>query len=831
MTKRFIFFLLLVLILSSIVYNIFQKLGEQSKVFQEPQNFFPPNPVFFLEAKDFSKTFHHFFETSMIWSKFEEVLVNSKYSYITDDVNKLLADSNCNEIFNGGTTNISFYNVKGEMNWIIVKNFLHSNYNKPLEIDSKLLKSYFFSVTQPFIIISNSKELINEFNSNYKSNNEALKFNTVKEKMIFSSDMSNISCFVNINKLQEFLNSSSLGFQKFDFINKLHTKNWIQFDINYSPNNIKIVGITDFDSLVSLSSPEYYAFKDWIPDDVDYIDKRILKIKTDSLGKFKTFKSLELKFKDLVQEKEHEILVLENNSKNIEYNELSKFIFSISSPSLKNQSSYNVVDSSLLKPFFPNIIFKNKFGFLSNQFLLIANLESKQEFDYIISQRNSRELNSSVFSDNKNIEFDQSHSRFSYYSQQRLLKSIELATSDLNNIIYNIFKSVGGLSWTINNYNNRIHHGLNLKKFSPRKVDKKILWKVTIPHITWGPFTLNNHRSGTKDIIVQDKENTIHLISAGGKIKWSRSLESKILGDISQIDAYKNNKYQMVFNTKSKLHIVDILGNEIDDFPIKFSYEATNPLAVFDYDLNKDYRFLVVGDDNKIHNYNISGSKVSGWINPELSSRVNRALRHFAINGLDYIFSVQNNGTIKLHNRRGGERFTVKNNLELKKSADFSIRKSFIIDSTSIIFEDSMNGISELLFGGSVKKIHKQLDDTLDGKYNWKIFSNTKFNKINYCLKGLEKLKIIDQSDEIFQFQFYYPYTLLHDTKYANYIAVLNNSSNEIQLIDSKFNINPNLFRASRMSCIGNINNDKSKELITIINNNILICYQIPSLN
>ena len=202
-----------------------------------------------------------------------------------------------------------------------------------------------------------------------------------------------------------------------------------------------------------------------------------------------------------------------------------------------------------------------------------------------------------------------------------------------------------------------------------------------------------------------------------------------------------------------------------------------------------------------------------------------------SINGLDYIFSVQNIGTIKLHNRRGGERFIVKNNLELKKSADFSIRKSFIIDSTSIIFEDSMNGISKLLFGGSIKKVHKQQNDTLDGKYNWKIFSNTKFNKINYCLKGLEKLKIIDESDEVFQFQFYYPYTLLHDTKYDNYIAVLNNSSNEIQLIDSKFNINPNLFRASRMSCIGNINNDKSKELITIINNNILICYQIPSLN
>ena len=51
------------------------------------------------------------------------------------------------------------------------------------------------------------------------------------------------------------------------------------------------------------------------------------------------------------------------------------------------------------------------------------------------------------------------------------------------------------------------------------------------------------------------------------------------------------------------------------------------------------------------------------------------------------------------------------------------------------------------------------------------------------------------------------------------------NEQEVIDLIDSKFNINPNLFRASRMSCIGNINNDKSKELITIINNNILIFF------
>ena len=191
-------------------------------------------------------------------------------------------------------------------------------------------------------------------------------------------------------------------------------------------------------------------------------------------------------------------------------------------------------------------------------------------------------------------------------------------------------------------------------------MDKKILWKVDIPKLIWGPYALNNHRSGTKDIIVQDQDNTIYLISAGGKVKWSKNIEGKILGEISQIDAYQNNKFQMVFNTKSNLHVIDILGNEIDGFPIKFNYLASNPVSIFDYDKNKDYRFIIAGEDFKIHNYNISGSQVSGWIQPELSSTIAMQLKHFAINGLDYILSVQNTGVIKLHNRRGGERFTVK---------------------------------------------------------------------------------------------------------------------------------------------------------------------------
>ena len=830
MLKRLLFFLLLISILSFLIFNIFQRLGEQSKVYQEPQKYFPANPILFVEVNEFSKTLHHFFETSMIWSKFEEVSKNNQYGELIKEINSLIKDSNYNEIFSEGFTNISFYNQDNKISWIIAKNFTEKQ-DKIDDLDSNFIDSYFFNISYPFLIISNSNSLIDEFKNNYSYYEEKETANDFSEKMKFSSEMSNISCFMNVDNFKALLDSISDSYKSRDLLSELHSNEWFQFDINYSPNDIKIVGVTNYDTSMSLPSPEYYGFKDWIPEDVDFISKNIFTIQTDSLNHQLAFKSLELKFQDLIQEKEHEILILESQSENLGFNELSKLFFLDTLKFSKLENDYSVIDSSLLKLYFPHLSFKNRYGFQIDQFLLIANLEAKKEFDYKLSQMNSEDMNPAIFSENKNSEFDQEHSYFSYKSQLELLKKIALSQNDFDNTIHNIFKSIGGISWGINNYNNRAHHGVSLKKFYPKKLDKKILWKVNIPTLTWGPYALNNHRSGTKDIIVQDQENTIYLISAGGKVKWSKNLEGKILGGISQIDSYQNNKFQMVFNTKSKLHVIDILGNEIDGFPIKFNYLASNPVSIFDYDDNKDYRFLIAGDDNKIHNYNISGTQVTGWIQPEISSIINRQLRHFAINGLDYILSIQNNGVIKLHNRRGGERYTVKNKVFLSSKSDFAIDKSFVIDSTSIVFEDTLRGVSKLVLGKTCKEIYSIQDSIKSNENSWNIFANQKFNKLNYCLKQKERLKIVDQSKEEFDFQFYYPYDILHGKKFDNFMAILNKNTNEIQLIDSKYNINPNLFRASKMSCIGNINNDNSKELITVVNSNILICYQIPSLN
>ena len=190
MLKRIFFFLFLILSLGFLLFNIFQKLGEQSKVYQQPFNYFPPNPALFFEVEELSKTLHHFFETSMIWSKFEEVSQKSSYSNTIKDINKIISDSTYNEIFDKGTTNISFYNSENEISWIIAKNIYKNDINKKISLDSNFTNTYFFKINHPFLVISNSKKLVESFNSNYSNGSKNLNFNDIKEKMKYSSKMS-----------------------------------------------------------------------------------------------------------------------------------------------------------------------------------------------------------------------------------------------------------------------------------------------------------------------------------------------------------------------------------------------------------------------------------------------------------------------------------------------------------------------------------------------------------------------------------------------------------------------------------------------------------------
>src|SRR5690606_32230162 len=89
-------------------------------------------------------------------------------------------------------------------------------------------------------------------------------------------------------------------------------------------------------------------------------------------------------------------------------------------------------------------------------------------------------------------------------------------------------------------------------KYNPvYKQDTRTLWEALLDtSLAIDPEIVMNHQTQTKEVFVQDNNNKIYLISTTGKVLWTKIIDEKIIGEVHQIDAFKNNKLQLLFSTK-----------------------------------------------------------------------------------------------------------------------------------------------------------------------------------------------------------------------------------------------------------------------------------------
>ena len=173
------------------------------------------------------------------------------------------------------------------------------------------------------------------------------------------------------------------------------------------------------------------------------------------------------------------------------------------------------------------------------------------------------------------------------------------------------------------------------------------------------PQFVTNHNNRRKEILVQDQDNMVYLISTSGKILWKKQLEATIQGKVHQVDIYKNGKLQFAFTTNNAFLILDRNGKEVAPFAMKFEGGNLNPLAVFDYDGKKDYRFLVT-QGPKVFMYNTKGQIVKGFKYETAEAAILDAPQHFRIAKKDYLVFKLENGQLRILNRVGDTRIPVK---------------------------------------------------------------------------------------------------------------------------------------------------------------------------
>jgi hypothetical protein len=190
------------------------------------------------------------------------------------------------------------------------------------------------------------------------------------------------------------------------------------------------------------------------------------------------------------------------------------------------------------------------------------------------------------------------------------------------------------------------------------------------------PQFLKNHLDGSMDIAVQDENNVLYLFSNSGSLHWKKDLGSPVQGDIQQVDLLKNGRLQMAFTTNDKLMVLDRNGKELSPFPKAFEGGNLNPLAVFDYEQNRNYR-LVVTQGPKVYMYDGQGRTVTGFKFRDAGSPVISAPEHFRFGSRDYLVFQLENGELKILNRVGDSRISIRERFDFSANKVFGYRSGF----------------------------------------------------------------------------------------------------------------------------------------------------------
>ena len=511
-----------------------------------------------------------------------------------------------------------------------------------------------------------------------------INFNKDLSKIVRTVDQSQpfniFSKSKNLNVLVDDLNNYS-------FYPKSNS-NWIGYDFNYSIDNVFLTGVTRINDSIN---GKLSLFKNTSPVEIE--THKIIP------NSFKSFLTLSVKDSERFIFNFKEYLKLNDiSTNNLKFNSLNlideisfvddqeKFIIlKINNPEVIN----NYFDFNQ----FNNIIGISEIDFNDDLSVLLKNIDDIPELKYsflidnnlIITSSltqikkiiNSNKINDNIGSNNDYYEYlDQRPQKFSFLWM-------------INNKILSDNKNtdfiVNSDNYPFTSFSGRINQDIALIDFDISKIksinkDSDIFTEFFLTFdnkITLPPKWIYNHSNGKYDFVFQDDENYLYYYSSKGDLQWKKNISQKIIGEINQIDTYKNGRKQIIFRTLNNLYVLDKNGNEVKELTFGIeSADINNPISIFDYDKNRNYRFLITNND-LIKMFDNSGKLVKGFQPEKFNSNILKKPIHIRIDGKDYILILLENGSLKILDRRGRDRIVVNENIKFSDNLFYSYLNNF----------------------------------------------------------------------------------------------------------------------------------------------------------
>jgi hypothetical protein len=541
------------------------------------------------------------------------------------------------------------------------------------EVNKVIIDEYILSSNKDIIL----ENIIRDYNLT-KNNldpeiNKIIKTADYNEPFNVLTKSDNLSAL--INELKEV-----------SFFPKSNTS-WVGYDFNYSLENIYLNGITrvsdsingkisilkntkvskiksdvvipnSFLSFISFSVNDSERF---IFNVKDYLKNNGLSIQNLNFNSFNIVDEI-----SFVEDQEKFVILNLINSEQVDsYFNLEKF-----------DDNYNIKEIVLDEGM--NVFFKNidkeingKYAVQIGDLLVIT--KSISQIKKII---NSKNINDNLGSNNKYLSFKEQKSNnysFLWVGNNKLINS-KIKKYNIDNDVYPFLSFSGKVNQDIALLD------FNLSKSDLISSNEDVFTEFFVSfdkEIISDPIWLKNHLNNEFEIAFQDSENYLNYLSNKGTLKWKKKLSGEIIGNIKQVDIYKNGRQQMVFRTAENLYLIDRNGNEVNQ--LSFSINSNllnNPISIFDYEKNRNYRFLIT-DNNLMKMYDSDGKIVSGFKPKLFNSKIISSPVHIRIDGKDYIVVKLENGMIKILDRRGRDRIIINDKIEFSNNSIYNYLKHF----------------------------------------------------------------------------------------------------------------------------------------------------------
>jgi len=403
----------------------------------------------------------------------------------------------------------------------------------------------------------------------------------------------------------------------------------------------------------------------------------------------------------------------------------------------------------------------------------------------------------------------------------------ETATSFMKNA--EVINRFTGLAFQFSSSESSLFYSnFYLNHSASKRSDNISQWKISLTDkIAGQPHLVKDHSTNKYNVIIFDINANMYLISTDGVILWKKRIDKLPISEIYEVDFFKNGKIQYLFNTADFIYLIDKNGEMVKDFPRKLNPSATNGLGLFDYNNKRDYRLLISQADKWTYNYTLKGNQVKGWGKPRMNYPVYEPISRLLIKKKDYLIITDERNNVKIVNRKGEERITLKENPNKAANSGYYRNKT---NNKGIILTTNESG--KLVYFSK----NGRLKQTDFGDFSSKhFFLYEDFNgdgSIDFIYLDKNELKVFDRmKKEIFSYHFKSEIKIkpvfFRIGKNQKVLGIVADAEKTIYLFDNKGNITINKGLVGETPfVVGSLNNNREINLITAAGN-VLYNYRL----